>query len=145
MGLTALLSLALALALPAAPPSDCGRAAEALVAKVEALPMMRRARAIELALRKDPRILCGVTDARFFTTSPEAPVGCDRSRPASCSFPRGISVAERLAEDSDPILYLRVQVIATRLRERGVFVPAHERLLSTLLLAARIAAEEHDH
>ncbi|MCK6544689.1 hypothetical protein L6R52_02390 [Myxococcota bacterium] len=145
MDLAAVILALVTLAPPAAEPA-CVQSAKALVKKAEALPMVRRARVLELAIRKDPSVLCGVVDQSFFASAPVAPEGCDATKPHTCRFPKGLEVAERLAEDADPILYLRVQLIATRLTDAARMSAAHRRLLETLLLASALAREEgHGH
>lgn len=125
------------------PEPDCVVRAKALMNKVEELPMHARARTIDLAIRRDLRILCHVVDQAFFSMAPEAPAGCNASAPASCKFPGGLPVAPKLAGDVDPVLYLRVELIAQRLRAKKRLSDAHERLLSTLLLGSAVQ-KEHD-
>jgi hypothetical protein len=122
------------------PEPACFAAAKALVARVEAMPMPRRRAAIDLAFRRDPSLLCGVVDAKFFAAPVEPPAGCTR---AACVFPKGIEVAPELAADAGFELYVRVETLAVRLREAGKLSAAHERLLSIWLLSAAIVEREH--
>lgn len=146
VAIVALLAVAAPSVEPPAVEPPCVQSAKALVKKAEALPMVRRVRVLELAIRRDPSVLCGVVEPSFFASAPEAPAGCDASKPHTCAFPKGLEIAERLAQDADPILYLRVQLIATRLTERALLSPPHRRLLETLLLASALAREEgHGH
>lgn len=142
MLLAALLSAAISS--PFAEP-PCFSKAQTLVTTVEKMPLRRRRGAIDAAFLRDPALACGVADRKFFEREAEPPAGCT---PAKCSFPKGMEVAPKLREDAGFATWLKVQVLATRLREAKMFSPAHERLLSTLLLAAaaeREAEAEHHH
>jgi hypothetical protein len=97
--------------------------------------MVRRLAAIDLAIRRDPSIVCDVVDRAFFQARVTPPPGCTEKK---CSFPRGLEVAPKLLEDAGFDLYVRVQTLATKLREAKKLSAAHERLLSTMLLSAAL-------
>src|SRR5205085_3253214 len=64
---------------------DCVRRARALAEKALELSAKGRARMIELAVRSDVSIVCGVVSQSFFASQPEAPKGCDARQPIGCA------------------------------------------------------------
>ncbi len=138
-------ALLVLLAVSTPPEPECVAKAREVVTRVERMPMRRRRGAIDAALLRDPAIACGVADRKFFEREPLPPAGCT---PAKCAFPKGLEAAVELIEGAGFSTWLKVQVLATRLREAGLFSASHERLLSTLLLSAAVEREaeaEHDH
>ena len=100
----------------------------------------RRRGVIDLALRRDPSIVCDVVDRSFFNDAVVPPKGCT---PKACAFPKGLELAPKLIEDAGFELYVRVQIVATRLREAKMLSDAHERLLSTMLLSGALEKDAH--
>jgi hypothetical protein len=126
--------LAVVVTIAAEPPS-CVAKAEQLVAKVEKLMMARRLAVIDLAMRRDPSIVCHVVDGAFFQNKIVPPPGCTEKR---CEVPGGLELDPKLLEDAGFDLYLRVQTLAAKLRAAKKLSAAHARLLSTMLLSAAL-------
>jgi hypothetical protein len=133
---------ALFVSAPEARPPPCFEEARALVKKIETLHMSRRGRMIELAIESRPDLLCGLFPRAFFTTVPALPAGCKHEKPSKCEFPKGLKVSPTLADEVEPNLYFRTQLIATKMREQALLSDAHARLLETLLLSGALAREE---
>jgi hypothetical protein len=127
---------------------ECMKEARALLDKVRDLSDKRRARVIELAVRRDARIVCGVVGQAFFAADPQPPKGCELKDPLACTALRVIPLAKAIEADIDPVAYLRIETIALRLREQKLLGDAERALLEAWLVSsalARRADKEHDH
>jgi hypothetical protein len=144
------MALGLALSVASAEQSEpeCTRLARALIEKVRDLSVKKRARSIELAVRRDVEIVCGVVEQSFFASPIELPKGCTMNAPIACGALAIIPLEKARARDVDPVAYARIETIAKRLETKGLLDEVHRTLLSMWLDAsakATAADREHAH
>jgi hypothetical protein len=133
----AVAAAALAVALePAVAADSCEAKARALVEKTRDLAEKRRTRIIELAVRRDVSIVCGVVEQSFFASAPAMPAV------------RVIPISEATEKDLEPVVFARIETIALRLKDKKRLSSAHRELLEVWMTSAAVsarAAKEHGH
>ena len=131
-----MLALVLALSVYAYEIPPCGEAARALVKRVEARPITKRAALILDAFEKDAHLGCGVVKPEHWSAPVVWPKGCTAHSLAACTFDGGLDASEGLQRDVEPELYVRVQQAHVALAGAGQASASHVRLYETLLLSS---------
>lgn len=130
------LLFALVVAAPgAAAAAPCEASAQALLQKVEQLPLDARAPRILAALAKDDALGCGVVSAAHWRAPVQTPEGCGRGQPEACITSEIIPIAPEVLLDADIPTFLRVQAAARALSEAGQLSRPLRRLFQVLILS----------
>jgi hypothetical protein len=120
---------------PAAAAPPCEAAAQALLQRVERLPLDARAPVIQAALAEDDNLGCGVVAAAHWRAKPALPEGCGRAQPEACITADVLPVAPEVLLDADIPTFLRVQAAALRLSAEGQLSRPLRRLFQVLILS----------